>query len=109
MSDTLPPKPLSVECGVVNLDNSKTPGTHWICYRKQNNKLANIFDSFGGNPPRPLLDYLSGVEHIEYSAERLQNFEDSICGHLCLAVLKLLSDGFSFGETLQRIKLNLPQ
>ena len=34
MRDTLPNKPYSKECGIVNFNTSKQPGSHWVCYYK---------------------------------------------------------------------------
>ena len=46
MRDTLPGKVNDVECGVVNVDNSRNNGTQWVCYHK-NNEKCYYFDSFG--------------------------------------------------------------
>ncbi|KAJ8891035.1 hypothetical protein PR048_010544 [Dryococelus australis] len=41
-------------CVVVNFDISTNPGTHWVCYFKENNNIY-YFDSFGGNIPNNLI------------------------------------------------------
>ena len=57
MRDTLPNKIKQNECGVVNLDSIKGPGTHYVCYYK--NKSTHIyFDSFGLPPPQELIKYI---------------------------------------------------
>jgi len=41
MRDLLPEAPKSRECGIVNIDNSRSSGTHWVAYNKnfeQNSK-----------------------------------------------------------------------
>jgi hypothetical protein len=90
MSDGLPKKPNKNESGIVNLDKSQNIGTHWICYWKQNN-IKFVFDSYGGVPPKSLIKYL-GENNLYYNDKRIQNFNSVICGHLCIKVLKLLSD-----------------
>ena len=47
MRDTLPNKPNKNECGVINMDEYKGIGTHWVAYKKIGNKVI-YFDSFGG-------------------------------------------------------------
>ena len=45
MRDTLPWQLHSVECGIVNLNRSSQPGSHWVCYYR--NKDDRIyFDSY---------------------------------------------------------------
>ena len=90
MSDSLPKgSPHSRECGVVNLDKSENVGTHWICYYKQNDN-AFIFDSFGGEPPTELIRYLKHVK-IYYNDDRIQDFDQIICGHVCITMLRILN------------------
>lgn len=85
MRDRLPKKPLVQECGIVNLDNSFGPGTHWVAYYKNRN-YKEYFDSFGNlQPPIEVINYLG--RPIEYNYERKQNFNTFNCGHLCLKFL----------------------
>ena len=50
MRDTLPQKPQPLECGIVNLNTSREPGRHWVCYFKDGNRRI-YFDSFGQVTP----------------------------------------------------------
>lgn len=100
MSDTLPTKPKPMECGIVNFDIDENMGTHWICYWKQYHK-ACVFDSFGTPIPPSLVKYLSGggvsITYMDCTtSDTLQTSFQVICGHLCLTVLKLFSDGYSY-------------
>jgi len=45
------------ECGVVNLNTSKQPGSHHTCYLFSNNEKYYL-DSFGVIPPKELVKYL---------------------------------------------------
>ena len=59
MCDTLPDRPHQQECGIVNLNTSKEPGSHWVCYFKADKKKTRIyFDSFGQITPIEIQKYL---------------------------------------------------
>jgi len=67
MRDLLPEASKSRECGIVNLDNSRSSGTHWISHNKNKNNI-HYFDTFRNlQLPREVDSYN--------------------CGHLCLAFL----------------------
>jgi hypothetical protein len=102
MINTLPKTPKKYECGIVNLDTSDHVGAHWIFYFKKD-KIKYVFDSFGGNPPKQLVNYYLGSNNLKYNEERIQNYYDYICGHLCLIVLKSFSDGYNFNKILNNI------
>ena len=54
--NTLPKIYHRVECGILNLDNSRGNGTHWTAwYIDNNNKI--YFDSYGVDPPLELIKY----------------------------------------------------
>lgn len=94
------------ECGILNLDENTGEGTHWVCWfiapleDSEHLKDALItrekfyFDSFGVQPPSELINYLG--RPIYYNSERVQPIGTVVCGHLCLYVLKKLSDGEDF-------------
>lgn len=84
--DRLPSRPKLKESAVINLDQEKNKGTHWVTYRKIG-KEVNYFDSFGNlPPPLELQIYLKGC-NIRYNYKRYQKFNSSNCGHLCLKFL----------------------
>lgn len=93
MRDILPHKCKKEECGIVNLDSVNSSGTHWTCYYKNGSKKL-YFDSYGNaRPPYELVKYL-GADGLQYNTDSFQNYDDPpICGHLCLEVLRRLSDG----------------
>lgn len=103
MRDLLPEKTNKIECGIINLDSILSSGTHWTCYFKNNN-YAVYFDSYGDvKPPKELVKYLN-VTNLQYNTDRIQNYNDPpICGHLCLEVLKQISNG----KTLKKIFCNI--
>lgn len=89
MLNTLPKGgPLAREATIVNLDKDSGTGTHWVCFRKENNNV-DYFDSYGDlRPPVEIQRYLSGT-YISYNRTGYQKVHDNseICGHLCLAFL----------------------
>lgn len=87
MRDDLPKKAWSKECGIVNLDNTLGPGTHWVAYVKCGAHVK-YFDSFGNlRPPTEVMSYLGTSARIAYNYERFQTFDQSICGQLCVKFL----------------------
>ena len=93
LRDTLPKKPRKNECGILNLDDSNGSGSHW-CFFSKRGKEQLYFDSYGLPPPTELLEYLKGP--VLYNSERIQPDNEVFCGHLCLYVLKKLSEGHEF-------------
>ena len=90
-------KPCKTECGVLNLNLSNEPGSHWVCWFKRNNKKY-YFNSFGLPPPKELIDYLGSP--ILHSTFQLQGLKDQNCGKWCLIVLKNLDEGADYTELI---------
>ena len=55
MRDELNFVPAVNECGILNLNTSSQPGSHWVCWFKRGNKKY-YFDSFGVTAPRELVE-----------------------------------------------------
>lgn len=86
MRDSLPLTPWLRECGIINLDGSTGPGTHWIVYRKVLNNVY-YFDSFGNLLPTvEFLHYMKNC-NVFYNRKSYQTYDSIICGHLCLLYL----------------------
>lgn len=86
MRDQLPKNPRKIECGVINLDESKNQGTHWVAYVKKNDYIE-YFDSYGDlKPPKEFLRYV-GL-NIHYNYTNYQGSHPYNCGHLCLNFLR---------------------
>ena len=104
MRDTLPRKPNKIECAIVNLNTSVQKGSHWTCYFKKG-QLRIYFDSFGQVTPTEIQDYLKSKNEkdlplIQRNTDIVQAVNSVLCGHLCLFVLKALSNGWSFQQVL---------
>lgn len=89
MKDQLPIKIHKYETGIVNLDISSGPGTHWTAYKKHGCTIK-YFDSFGNlPPPLELVKYFNsnGICKIFYNYNSYQTYNSVNCGHLCLLFL----------------------
>lgn len=85
MRDELPKTPLENECGIINLDISKNPGTHWVAYAKFKN-YVEYFDSYGDlKPPKEFVKYVGS--NISYNYCNFQKKNTFNCGHLCIHFL----------------------
>ncbi len=101
MRDNLPSSPLIDECGIVNFNKISEAGSHWICYFKKGEEKY-YFDSFGQVVLQEIRDYLKSP--IYRNTDIVQPIDTPICGHLCLYVLRSLSDGMSFRDTLNSLE-----
>ena len=63
MRDTLPTEPNEKECGIVNLDTSSQPDSHWTAYYKDGAKRI-YFDSFGQITPIEVQKYLKAKDEF---------------------------------------------
>lgn len=85
--DRLPKKPKNIECGIVNLDSYRNPGTHWCAYYYEKNSASIYFDPMGCiPPPKEVLHYLKNKKII-YNREAKQKINTVNCGHLCVEFL----------------------
>jgi hypothetical protein len=94
MRDQLPRKPNDVETGIINLDNSSGPGTHWVAYAIDPRGIV-YFDSYGLAPPKEFMRYISMIKSLPpmfYSTLPTQALNDPpICGREVLNVLAEIS------------------
>lgn len=83
--DALPKTSRKRECGVVNLDDARGAGTHFVAYAKRG-RTVRYFDSFGLPPPPEFLRYARGT-HVTYNTRQIQKYNTNNCGKLCLQFL----------------------
>ena len=108
MRDTLPKTPHNIECAIVNLNTSAEKGSHWVCFYKTGTKRI-YFDSFGQITPLEIQNYLKNKSErdigvIQRNTNIVQSINTSICGHLCLFVLKALtSEHWTFQQVLNKL------
>ena len=73
MRDNLPKTAHKNECGVINLDISSEPGTHWVAYKKTGKRVI-YFDSFGNlNPPAEIVRYFKNC-NILFNYDQYQTY-----------------------------------
>ena len=101
MRDGLPTLAHENEAGIVNFNKVSESGTHWVAYRKQGDTKW-YFDGFGQVVLQEVRDYLGGP--IYRNTDIIQPIGTFICGHLCLYVLKSLSEGISYRDTLNSLE-----
>lgn len=92
--------PLNFECGIINLDNSASNGTHHCCWWKDSDKKL-YFDSYGCTPPRELVKYLKSP--IMYSTFQIQTVTETNCSEYCLHVLNELNKDKNFIDIILAI------
>ena len=110
MRDELPTKVREKECAVVNLNTSRLPGSHWVCYYKDGRQQRIYFDSFGQITPIEIQKYLKTKSEFATDADVIQRntnvsqaVNTRVCGHLCLFVLKSLANGESFQDVINTL------
>ena len=110
MRDAIPQYPFNIECGIVNLNTSDQSGSHWLCYYR-NGSDRFYFDSYGQITPVEIQRYLKtgsefkrGSEVIQRNTDIVQAANTSVCGHLCLFVLKPLTNGEKFQSILNHMR-----
>ena len=86
MRDTSPQYPLNVECDIVNFNTSNQPGGHWVCYYRNKNERIQRYLKTGSEFDR-------GKEVMQRNTDIVQAASTSVCGHLCLFVVKSLANG----------------
>ena len=72
------------ECFIMNLDDSSSPGTHWIAMNIVRG-TTYYFDSFGLEPTQEIKEYCKEPRY--YNSFVFQKPNEVICGHLCLYFL----------------------
>ena len=91
--DTLPRKRNKKECGIVNLDTSDGPGTHWVAWYK-NGRTKIYFGSYGVQPPLEVIKYLGSPIH--YNTDKLQTAGEVFVGICVYTFSKNLAMGIRF-------------
>ncbi len=96
-SDNLPKKIPRIASGVINLDSSDGPGTHWVCYYNDPfSKVVEYYDSFGIPPSTLTQKYLkTSGKKIRYQTNPIQNLLSSACGYYCIDYIKNRAKGIS--------------
>ena len=73
-------------CYIMNLDNSKGPGTHWVAVSM---KYIKYFDPFGVPPP-------DKVKVKYYNSFEIQHAMEDLCGEYCIYFLKNVKNDMDY-------------
>lgn len=103
--DQLKHKLKANECGIINLDESTGPGTHWTCWfnstKPNQSKEVYYYDSFGIGPDNRTIKFLKGANKpIAYNTSQMQDLSSKRCGWYCLTWLRKMLSGSSFYDSL---------
>jgi hypothetical protein len=77
---------------ILNLDNSKMPGSHWIAVAySPNDKSVSVYDSFGRKSSKiiPSLYKAFGGRIIDSDYDKEQRNSEDNCGQRCISWLKI--------------------
>lgn len=93
---------------VVNMDDSKGPGTHWVAlYHAKGSKYLDYFDSFGAPPPLEITNPKGGRSlDILTSDGILQALQSSSCGYYCIDFIRSRNAGMSYQAFLDTFEEN---
>jgi hypothetical protein len=90
-------KPWETEYGIYNLEESSENGSHWIMWAHQKNNWYH-FCSYGSDPCKEFIEYIDAP--VMSSTFLVQDFDEAICGELCVLVIYLLSEGIEFEDAV---------
>ena len=101
------PKAVKSKFYIVNLDDAKGPGTHWVCIYNCNCDICYYFDSFGVDPCDELLHFMKQThKKIVMSAYQIQKLGTIMCGYFCIYVCNELLKYTPFYDILLQFDCN---
>jgi len=92
---------------IVNLDDAKGPGTHWVCIYNCNHNVCYFFDSFGVDPCVEVLEFMKqSHKKILGSTYQIQMLGTILCGYFCIYVCNELLNNTPFCDILLQFDPN---
>ena len=90
------------EFGVINLDVSTGPGSHWVGYfNSPKHKDVYYYDSFSVQPDDRTIKFLkTSGKKIAYNTSQMQDVMSQRCGWFVYTWLKNMISGMSFYDSL---------
>ena len=88
------PKTIKNGAYVINLDEYKDVGTHWIALYVKNNKII-YFDSFGVDHVPKEINKFIGNKNTITNLYRIQYFHSIMCGYFCIGFIDFMFAGKS--------------
>ena len=91
------PKQIKVGTYVINFDECKSKGTHWIALYVNANNIV-YFDSFGVEYiPKEIKKFI-GNKNIITNIYRIQAYESIVCGYFHIGFIDLMLKGRSLPD-----------
>lgn len=94
------------KCFIVNTDDSRKPGQHWIAIFVRNATTVEYFDSYGRGP----FEHIQWVrwmhnnfDHLWYNVKPVQSIMSAACGAHCLFYLYHRLHGHSMCEIINEM------
>ena len=86
------PNKLKKGADVINLDEYKNTGTHWVSLFVKANKVIS-FDSFGIEHIPKEINKFIGSNNIESNIFRIQAYDSIMCGYFCIEFINYMLKG----------------
>ena len=95
--DNLPNNNIKNGAYVINLDEYRDIGTHWVALYV-NNKTIIYFYSFGvEHIPKEIMKFISN-KNIITNIFRIQAYDSIMCGYFCIGFINLMFNGNSLTD-----------
>ena len=91
------PKQIKVGTYVINFDECKSKGTHWIALYVNANNIV-YFDSFGVEYIRKEIKKFIGNKNIITNIYRIQAYESIVCGYFHIGFIDFMLKGRSLPD-----------
>ena len=96
------PQSLTQGWYIINMQNhDKGDGTHWVCFKYNENVVSVYIDSFGVVPPTEVITALHG--HYIWNKMQIQDLNNEDCGLFCICAMLFWSQ---FQRTSNKIILD---
>ena len=83
---------------VINLDEYRDIGTHWVALYV-NNKTATYFDSFGvEHIPKEIMKFIGSNKNIITNIFGIQAYDSIMCGYFCIGFINFMFNGNSLTD-----------
>jgi hypothetical protein len=106
-SDRIPKSNVFPYCVIVNTDDSKSPGQHWVAMNVLSPARVEYFDSLGVWPPSvaSIHTFLNGFEHCSHITTPLQSAYSGCCGKYAVYfLLRRFRDAQSFDSIVEHLR-----
>ena len=103
------PNKISYPCGfVVNTDNKKEAGEHWVAIYFYDRNKSIFFDPMGFSPKyHKFQKYIKKhSKEYEWNDQQIQSLSSINCGYFCVLFIQKISRNYSFGRFLKLFRKN---